>query len=133
MVDDALQRFEVECRGSGVARHWLRELLEGLDQQLIDVLRAVAGCVLTRRCTELEGSGYLVLATQSPVATDLRRVIAVLRSVKDIERTGNLLGHVVSSLSWVHPPSLDGELRATIRQFGDGLARVDRPLLRARR
>lgn len=143
MGDDALQRLDAERRDPGGTRRRLHDLLDGLDQQLIAVTRAVADRVrpmtdvfleadedtvasllavdraVAQRCTELEESGYVVLATQSPVATDLRRVLAVLRSVKDVERTGNLLGHVVASLSWVHPPSLDDELRDTIRQFGD--------------
>lgn len=143
MIDDPLERLEAERRHAGSARHRLHELLEGLDEQLITLTRAVADSVqpateaflgaddhavasliagdrvLTRKCAKLEESGYLVLATQSPVATDLRRVIAVLRSVNDIERTGNLLAHVLESLPWVHPPSLDTELRDTIRQLGD--------------
>jgi phosphate transport system protein len=143
MVEDPLQRLKAERREPEGTRQRLHELLDGLDQQLIAMMRAVADRVrptteafleadegavaelnadhhaLTRRCTELEESGYLVLATQSPVATDLRRVIAVLRSVEDVVRTGNLLTHVVASLPWVHPPALDGELRSTIRQFGD--------------
>ena len=143
MIDDPLERLVAQRRQSGSPRHRLRELLERLDRQLITTTRALADSVqptteafleadgrtvasliagdrvLTRKCKKLEESGYLVLATQSPVATDLRRVIAVLRSVNDIERTGNLLTHVAESLSWVHPPSLDSELRNTIRQLGD--------------
>lgn len=143
MTDDPLARLEAERREPGTARHRLHDQLELLDGQLIAMMRAVADRVrpttdafleadahtasqliaedaaLTARCTELEEAGYLLLATQSPVATDLRRIIAVLRSVNDIQRTGNLLAHVVESLSWVHPPSLTRELRDTIRQLGD--------------
>jgi phosphate transport system protein len=107
MTDDPLSRLEVEHRDAGSSRQRLHHQLEALDQQLISIMREVADRVgpttdafleadahaasslidldkdLTARCTELEETGYLLLATQSPVATDLRRVIAVLRSVND--------------------------------------------------
>jgi phosphate transport system protein len=142
-MSDPLARLEAERREPGTARHRLHEQLELLDEQLIVMMRTVAertqpttdafleadahaasrliaeDQALTSRCTELEEAGYLLLATQSPVATDLRRIIAVLRSVNDVQRTGNLLAHVVESLSWVHPPSLSKELRQVIRQLGE--------------
>ncbi len=142
MTNDPLARLEAERREPSGARRGLHELLEELDRQLIELMRAVAGRVqpttgafleaddhaaasliehdkgLTHDCTALEEAGYLLLATQSPVATDLRRIIAVLRSVNDVQRTGNLLAHVVESLAWVHPPSLPQEMRDHIRQLG---------------
>ncbi|MBW3606701.1 MAG: hypothetical protein KY460_17695 [Actinobacteria bacterium] len=142
MTDDPLDRLEIERREASASRPRLHGQLEEIDRQLIEMMRAVAGRVqpttdafleadthvaaslidadklLTRDCTDLEEASYLLLATQSPVATDLRHIIAVLRSVNDVQRTGNLLTHVVESLSWVHPPSLPQELRDTIRQLG---------------
>ena len=38
--------------------------------------------------------------------------------MNDVQRSGNLLTHVVESLAWVHPPSLPLQLRDTIRQLG---------------
>jgi phosphate transport system protein len=142
MSDDPLARLEAAHRESSGSRVRLQRQLEDLDRQLISLMREVADRVLpatnafleadehsasslaaadtalTARCTELEEAGYLLLATQSPVATDLRRIIAVLRSVNDVQRSGNLLTHVVESLAWVHPPSLPLQLRDTIRQLG---------------
>lgn len=141
--DDPLRRLEVQRREPTGARQGLQEQLQELDCQLIAMMREIGDRVrpstdaflqadghtastliaadseLTRRCTELEEAGYLLLATQSPVATDLRRIIAVLRSANDVQRTGNLMTHVVESLSWVHPPSLPRELRDTIAQLGE--------------
>jgi phosphate transport system protein len=141
-MDDPLARLESEHRDTSGARQRLHEQLEELDAQLIALMRDVSERVssateafleadahrasslemadtdVTRRCTELEEAGYLLLATQSPVATDLRRTIAVLRSVNDVQRSGNLLKHVVESLNWIHPPSLPVELRDNIRQLG---------------
>jgi phosphate transport system protein len=142
MSDDPLSRLELERREAGAARQRLHAQLQELDDELVAMMRDLAARVLpataafleadshaaaalidadaelTRRCTELEETGYLLLATQSPVATDLRRIIAVLRSANDVQRTGNLLTHVIESLSWVHPPSLPRELRDTIAQLG---------------
>ena len=141
-VDDPLSRLESGRRDTSGARQRMHEQLQDLDERLIALTRAVAQRVpaatdafleadthlaasleqadveLTQRCTELEEAGYLLLATQSPVAGDLRRTIAVLRSVNDVQRSGNLLTHVVESLNWVHPPSLPAQLRDNISQLG---------------
>ena len=140
---DPLARLDAEEREPATTRQRLQQQLDGLDGRLVALMRELGGRVepatsafleadvhtatsleqadvaMTHRCTELEEAGYLLLATQSPVATDLRRAIAVLRSVNDVQRSGNLLTHVVESLAWVHPPSLPTELRDTIRQLGD--------------
>ena len=141
-MDDPLTRLEAERREQGGSRQRLHDQLENLDRQLIALVRELTDRVvpgtnafleadshraislteaddeLTQRCTELEETGYVLLATQSPVARDLRRTIAVLRSINDVQRAGNLLTHVLESLNWVHPPSLSNELRDYIRQLG---------------
>lgn len=154
-MDDPLARLESERRDPGGVRQRLNEQLQDLDDRLILLMRELADRVpsatsafleadvhsaealesvdeaMTRRCTELEEAGYLLLATQSPVARDLRRTVAVLRSANDVQRSGNLLTHVVESLSWVHPPSLPTVLRDTIRQLGDVSAEMLHEAVRA--
>jgi phosphate transport system protein len=70
------------------------------------------------RCERLEEQCFAILARQSPVAGDLRRVVAVLRSVMDVQRSGDLLRHVAESLAWVHPPSMTSDLQDMIRRLG---------------
>ncbi len=70
------------------------------------------------RCQELEEMGFVLIARQGPVARDLRRVIAILRCVNDVLRSGDLLRHVGESLRWIHPPSLNPKLRETVQQLG---------------
>lgn len=77
---------------------------------------------LTQDCREQEDACYLLLARQSPVAGDLRRVVATLRCTGDVQRSGNLLSHVASSLTWVHPPQLPDELRRIIRELGSAVS-----------
>jgi phosphate transport system protein len=75
-------------------------------------------------CTALEEHCYVLLARQAPVASDLRRLVAVLRSVQDVQRSANLLRHVASSLTWVHPPSMPDDLRGTISSLGEVSAEI---------
>jgi phosphate transport system protein len=127
---------------SGGARQRLDDLLYNLDVRLITLVRDIAERVVPTtnafleadehaasslkksddvvavRCTELEEAGYLLLAMQSPVATDLRHTIAVLRSANNIQRSSNLLTHIVESLAWVRPQSLPPQVCETIRQLG---------------
>ena len=78
---------------------------------------AVVDVDVDRRCLLLEESCFELLARQSPVAGDLRRVVAVLRSIADVQRAGDLLRHVAESLAWVHPPSLPEHLRELISKL----------------
>jgi phosphate transport system protein len=65
-----------------------------------------------------------MLARQQPVASDLRRIVAILRSVADVTRSAYLLRHVAESLTWVHPPSMAADLRRTIGDLGEVSAEV---------
>ena len=77
-----------------------------------------ADTAVDERCAALEEECFAILARQSPVAGDLRRVVAVLRAIPDVERSGDLLRHVAESLTWVHPPSMKPELRTMIARLG---------------
>lgn len=83
-------------------------------QQLIDADKEI-----DRLGRELEDASFVLIARQSPVASDLRRAIAVVHCVNDVVRSGDLLRHVGESLRWVHPPSLTDKLRGTVRQLGE--------------
>ena len=69
-------------------------------------------------CQQLEERCFLLIAQQSPVAGDLRHLVAVLKCVQDVYRSGDLLRHVGESLTWIHPPSLPEKLRETVKQLG---------------
>ncbi len=93
------------------------------DRHASDALIA-ADAEVDRRCLELEELCYLLIARQSPVAGDLRRLVSILRCVADVQRSGDLLRHVAESLRWVHPPSMPEELRRTIGQLGAVAAEI---------
>lgn len=145
---DPLHWLEAERRSAGGPRVEFHQQLEACNAALVAAAELVAANVrpvttafleadthraeeyiteergLRERCRDLEETGYLLLARQSPVAVDLRRVVATLRSTADIERSGNLLAHVAESLAWVHPPAMPADLRTTIAQLGERSAVV---------
>jgi phosphate transport system protein len=145
---DPLEWLEEQRRGQDGPRVEFHQQLEACHTTLVDVAGVVADAIdpvttaflhadthaarefvqanqlVSARCLELEEACYLLLARQSPVAVDLRRIVATLRSAMDVERSGHLLRHVAESLTWVHPPSMPSDLVDTIRQLGTGAAAV---------
>lgn len=145
---DPLRWLEQEHRHPGGSRAEFQQQLADIDRLLIGVGAAVAERIvpvttaflqadihqasqavaadvaIDQRCVELEEACYILLARQSPVAGDLRRIVAVLRSVADVQRSGNLLRHVAESLTWIHPPSMNEDLRETIQQLGTVSAEI---------
>ncbi len=83
-------------------------------QQLI-----AADAEVDAACAQLEERCLLLLARQAPVATDLRRVVAVLRCTMNVARSGDLLRHVGEALTWVHPPAFPEDVRHVIRQLAE--------------
>lgn len=140
--NDPLEWLEAEDRQPTLSRQAFQQQLDGVDRALVEVATLVARQVqpvttafleadqaaadsaiaadaeVDRRCEELEEHCFELLARQSPVAGDLRRVVAVLRSIADVQRSGDLLSHVAESLAWVHPPSMPVGLRDMIERLG---------------
>jgi phosphate transport system protein len=147
-ADDPLEWLDVDAQRASASRQAFSEHLDALDRRLVDVATTVADLVLPvttgfleadthavqqailtdadvdRQCQALEEECFALLARESPVAGDLRRVVAVLRSTADVERAGDLLRHVAESLAWVHPPSLRADLRHLIERMGSVSGRV---------
>jgi phosphate transport system protein len=91
----------------------------------IDVMRADA-----------EAKAFGLLALQSPVATDLRVVIAAIHGAGDIERMGDLALHVAQAARRRHPqPVLPDDVRASFTEMGSiavALARKAADAIRTR-
>lgn len=107
----------------GTTRHLAAQIVPVttafLDADEHAATEALSGDVaLDQRCRELEEACYVLMARQAPVAGDLRRLVAILRSVADLERSAALLRHVAQALEWVHPPALPQEIRDTITELG---------------
>jgi phosphate transport system protein len=68
---------------------------------------------------EIEASIFELMATQQPVAVDLRVAITALRMGADLERMGDLAEHVAKVARMRHPDSaIPPQLRDTIVEMG---------------
>ncbi|MFD5250419.1 phosphate signaling complex protein PhoU [Amycolatopsis sp. NPDC058340] len=61
------------------------------------------GETLDRAKAEAEGHAHAILALQSPVATDLRVVLAAIHAVGDLDRMGRLAIHVAEAVERRYP------------------------------
>lgn len=145
---DPLAWLEAMARQPAGTREDFQAQLAACDRTLVGLARRVADAIepataafleadvhgaaevevmdreVGRRCRDLEEACYVLLARQAPVGSDLRRVVAVLRSTAGVQRSANLLRHVTESLRWVHPPALSQEVRDTIAQLGEVAADI---------
>lgn len=86
------------------------QLAESVISQDVEVNRLYA---------EIETSIFELLATQQPVAVDLRMAITALRMGGDLERMGDLAEHVAKIARMRHPDSaIPAEVRDTILEMG---------------
>jgi phosphate transport system protein len=69
--------------------------------------------------SDLEARCFQLLATQQPVATDLRVLISSIHLSADLERMGDLAHHVAKIARWRYPDSaVPPEARDIIAQMG---------------
>lgn len=142
MSDDPLARLASEQESARGARVEFHAQLADLEGQLIHAAAQAAAAVnpvtaaflaadhdaadgwalqyrqLSSQCRDLEEAGYVLLARQSPVAGDLRRIVTALRNAGDVQRTGNLLRHIAGSLQWLDPRDLPDRVRELVADFG---------------
>jgi phosphate transport system protein len=119
------------------------EELEGLTDHLVEMTRLVRSAIsrattalldadlhlaesvisqddeVNRLNAEIEARIYELMATQQPVAIDLRTVVTALRMSADLERMGDLAEHLAKIARMRHPESaIPAELRDTIVEMG---------------
>ncbi len=92
-------------------------LLSG-DLQVADEIIA-ADPELNARCHELEERCYQTLALQQPMASDLRALVAAVRMVAEIERSGDLLVNICKAIRRLYGVELDPRLRGLIADMGE--------------
>jgi phosphate transport system protein len=69
-----------------------------------------------------EEDALQLLARQAPVARDLRLVVAILRSVHELERAGDLMVNVAKGARRLYPASLEPRIRGLVARLGDQAA-----------
>ncbi len=67
---------------------------------------------------DIEEQAYLILARQSPLASELRAVIAILRVIHEVERCGDLMVNVAKATRRLYPYGLDPRIRGLIERMG---------------
>ena len=87
--------------------------LEGADL----IIRADAE--LDERAVDVEEHCVQILALQAPVASELRQVVAILRMVADVERSGDLIANICKAARRIYGHELDPRLRGVISRMGD--------------
>ncbi len=97
--------------------HSTRALLEA-DVQLADQVIEGDKAIDARR-NDLDARSIDMLARQSPVASDLRTVVASMRMAGDLERMGDLARHVAQVARMRYPEqAVPDELRTVFSQMG---------------
>jgi phosphate transport system protein len=87
--------------------------LEGADYLLL------ADQEIDARSLELEERCYQVLALQAPVASDLRKVMAAVKMISEIERSGDLCVNICKAARRIYGAELDPRLRGLITRMGE--------------
>ncbi|MFB9253703.1 phosphate signaling complex protein PhoU [Sphaerisporangium melleum] len=105
--------------------HLVRSAISRATTALLDADLQLAESVISqdaeidRLYKELEAAIFELMATQQPVAVDLRTAITALRMGGDLERMGDLAEHVAKIARMRHPDSaIPPELRDTILEMG---------------
>ena len=74
---------------------------------------------IDERAVELEEQCLRILALQSPVATELRQVIALLKMIAEVERSGDLVRNICKAARRIYGHELDPKLRGIINRMGE--------------
>ncbi|MET8141613.1 phosphate signaling complex protein PhoU [Sphaerisporangium sp. NPDC005288] len=105
--------------------HLVRSAISRATTALLDADLQLAESVISqdaevnRLYKEVETSIFELMATQQPVAVDLRTAITALRMGGDLERMGDLAEHVAKIARMRHPESaIPAEVRDTILEMG---------------
>lgn len=101
-----------------------REFIRG-NKTSIEEAREMAADV-DRQCLDIEENAFVLLARESPVSGDLRRIVALLRLVHDVERSASLLRHVSETLDRFDPRDLPAGIQDKVTELGDRATEVFR-------
>jgi len=100
----------------------LERALEALEHQDVELAQIVISDDdrIDGRYLEVHQGILTLLATQAPVATDLRTVAALLHVIKHVERMGDQCVNIAKLIPITgHEPPVDEEMLATVVRMGD--------------
>jgi phosphate transport system protein len=117
-LDDICQQIAKLCAIVTEAIPRATEILLGQDLEGAELMIR-ADDEVDATSIALEERCYRVLALQSPVASDLRRVIAAMRIVSEVERSSDLVVNICKAARRIYGHRLDPRLRGMIQKMGD--------------
>jgi phosphate transport system protein len=91
----------------------LTQDLEGAE------LMVLADDEIDAKALELDDTCYELLALQQPVASDLRRIVAAMRIIAEIERSADLAVNICKAARRIYGHQLDPRLRGIVHKMGD--------------
>jgi phosphate transport system protein len=117
-LDDILAELERMTRTVSTAvRRSTTALLTADIRQAEEVI--AADILLDAAGEGVEEKVFELMARQSPVANELRMLVAALRMVADLERMGDLAAHAAKIARMRYPqPAIPAELSTVIEQMG---------------
>ena len=124
---DALRRDTVLL--AGLVLENCRTAAEALMENRFDLIDKVTALddEIDERYSELERRTFLVIATQQPVAGDLRLLVSLTRILYELERCGNLVVNMVQALrrneGFQLSPQLNGLLARLTRETAELFSR----------
>ncbi|MDX6239723.1 MAG: phosphate transport system protein [Kribbellaceae bacterium] len=123
-LEDILAELERMTRTVSTAvRRSTTALLEADIRQAEQVI--AADIELDAAGEGVEEKVFELMARQSPVANELRMLVAALRMVADLERMGDLAAHVSKIARLRYPaPAIPAELHGVIVEMGDVAGRM---------
>ena len=118
-----LQELEEQALGGlDLVVSTLDRALEALEHQDVELAAMVIADDdrIDGRYLEVHQGILTLLATQAPVATDLRTVAALLHVIKHVERMGDQCVNIAKLIPITgHEPPVDEEMLATVSRMGD--------------
>lgn len=87
--------------------------------------------ILDGLMVEVEESCYRVLALQQPMAGDMRAIVAAIRMVSEIERSGDLAVNIAKATRRIYGITITPRLRGLIASMGEEAARLYRLAIQA--
>ena len=110
---------EVQRSIAEATEAWLRR--DGQAGALIDA--RTAGW--SARARDVELTAYELIATQQPMALDLRQLTALVRLAEDVSRSGDLVAHIARSACFERDPGdFSPRLRALVVEMATVAARL---------
>ena len=96
-------------------------VLEALEHQDVELAAMVIGNddLIDGRYLEVHQELLSLFALQAPVATDLRQVIAAVKMISEIERSGDLAVNICKAARRIYGHDLDPRLRGTITRMAE--------------